>query len=112
MFSLSAISVWITVTLSSSEHQVLEATYELCIMEGSLKTSLLLQMITGCFGFIAFTLAGVLIHYAVVINSHIHAQYTELSEVDFDNYLSIADKVPMVYREPQFENYHYKVQHF
>lgn len=110
MFSFSAIGIWITVSLSNSEHQVLSATYDLCIMEGSLKTSLLLQMITGCFGFIAFTLAGVLIHYAVVINSQIHAQYTELN--DFDNYLNISDKVPMVYREPQFENYHHKVQHF
>jgi len=64
--------MWITSAIDVSEHHVLVATYDLCIPSGNLRTSVLLQMMTGAFGIIAFSLACILIHIAVMLNAHIN----------------------------------------
>lgn len=99
IFLFSALTMWITTAMTNSEKQVLSATFDLCIQKGTLKTSVLLQMITGSFGLVAFTLACMLIHTAVLISSHIYAQHQTCDEEDnFD----LMEKVSEIYTKPDY----------
>lgn len=82
LFYISAITMWITSSIDNSERRILTATYELCIPSGNLRTSVLLQMMTGTFGLTAFILACLLIHIAVTLNAHLHAQNNLHEDVD------------------------------
>lgn len=66
---LGAITTWITVAVTSSEKFVLSVGFDFCLDMGAVHTSVLLQVLTGTAGILAFVLSCIIINVAVSINA-------------------------------------------
>ncbi|KAL4220416.1 hypothetical protein ACF0H5_020819 [Mactra antiquata] len=89
---VAAITAWISITIVSSEKFLLSVAYDMCVGQGVLKTSFLLQMITGSTGILAFIFGCILIHLAILINQKVlDEKYRDENEdEEFKEKLSLA----------------------
>lgn len=76
---VAAITTWVSVAVTTSEKYVLSVAFDLCLKQGALKTSFLLQMVTGSAGILAFVFGCILIHLAILINNKIRQDKEDLS---------------------------------
>ncbi|XP_052784080.1 uncharacterized protein LOC128219934 [Mya arenaria] len=65
---VASITCWVTVAVTASEQYLLSTAADLCVHRGIVKTSFLLQMVSGSAGILAFAFGCVLIHVAVLIS--------------------------------------------
>ena len=72
--------------------------FDLCLQQGALKTSFLLQMVTGSAGILAFVFGCVLIHLAILINSKIKQRRYSDDETE----ISIDEQVSEMYTQYEY----------
>ncbi|XP_045199512.2 uncharacterized protein LOC123553869 [Mercenaria mercenaria] len=79
---VAAITTWVSVAITTSEKYLLSVAFDLCLQQVPLKTSFLLQMVTGSAGILAFIFGCILIHLATLINSKINQEKCNDGEND------------------------------
>lgn len=79
---VAAITSWVSMAITTSEKYLLSVAFDMCLQQGALKTSFLLQMVTGSAGILAFIFGCILIHLAILISSKINRSKHEDSEDD------------------------------
>ncbi|XP_060584448.1 uncharacterized protein LOC132740546 [Ruditapes philippinarum] len=92
---VAAITTWVSVAITTSEKYLLSVAFDLCLQQGALKTSFLLQMVTGSAGILAFIFGCILIHIAILINNKFN---TERMCSDKDD-LSIQEQLSFMYQD-------------
>lgn len=69
---IAAITSWVSIAITTSEKYLLSIAFDLCLQQGELKTSFLLQMVTGSSGILGFVFGCILIHLAILINNKVN----------------------------------------
>lgn len=95
---VAAITTWVSVAITTSEKYLLSVAFDLCLQQGALKTSFLLQMVTGSAGILAFIFGCILIHLAILINHKIDQEKYS----DGENDLSIQEQLSSIYRNFEY----------